>query len=66
MRRRSGVIAEQHPGLIGERADDGDLLDSWLEGQRAIVLEQHHGLIRKLAGQRAVFGLSSSFSSIFV
>jgi len=28
----AGIVAEQRPGLVGERTDDGDPLDSRLEG----------------------------------
>ncbi len=54
MRGLAGIISEQRPSLIGERTDDGDLLDPRFERKETIVLQQDHGLIRKFARERAM------------
>src|SRR3984885_1772608 len=61
VRRGSGVVAEQHPGFVGERTDNSNPLDPRFERKSAVVLQQDHGLVRKLARQRAMFGAIKFF-----
>jgi hypothetical protein len=55
MRRLTGIVSDQRPGLVGQRAYDSDLFDPRLEGKQTVVLEQDHGLIREFACVRAMF-----------
>ena len=54
--RPSVVVSKHNVRLVGKRPDNSDALDIRFERKRAIVLQQHHRLIRHLAGHGAVFG----------
>src|SRR3954469_14517558 len=61
MRRLAGIVADERPGLVGERPDDSNLLDFRLQRKKAIILEKDHRLICKLARVRAMFSAVQLF-----
>ena len=55
MSRLAGIVSKQRPRLIGKRPNNGDLPDPRLEREKAVILQQDHGLIGQLASVCAMF-----------
>src|SRR5690349_19776178 len=55
MRGLTGIVSNQRSRLVSERTDDGNPLDLRLQRKKAVVLQQYHGLVRKLACMRAMW-----------
>jgi len=52
----SAVVAQQHLGLLGQGANQKNLLPSLCNGENAVVLEQYHRLVCDGARQSPVLG----------